>query len=96
MTTTFARCLLRFPSLHPVSMIFCPYNRESTPSIPTNVGDPPPSAGIVMEREPGEENVDAADGGGEVRVRPAADWRQNSTADPYSLLSGLECCLMCR
>jgi hypothetical protein len=49
-----------------------------------------------MAREPGEENVDAADGGGEVRVRPAADWRQNSTADPYSLLSGLECCLMRR
>jgi hypothetical protein len=47
-----------------------------------------------VAREPGEENVDATDGGGEVQVRPAADGHQNSIADPYSLLSGLECCLM--
>jgi hypothetical protein len=47
-----------------------------------------------MAREPGEENVNAADGGGEVRVRPATDGRKNSAADPYSLLSGLECYLM--
>jgi hypothetical protein len=47
-----------------------------------------------MAREPGEENVNAADGGVEVRVRPATDGRKNSAAYPYSLLSGLECYLM--